>query len=144
MSVLDIPRKHWIYGALTFVSLLGAILKVTVLDDLGYGIVTWYLGFLYVMFVAWSVAQLRMIHQREQDESAAPSEAMAPVRPPTEDELRSAATYLDLGESLETVCQFVEPHYREWKPAEKQAFRSQLRAAIDERRARAGASPESI
>ena len=144
MNLMGIPRKHWIYGSLTFISLLGAILKLTVLDQLGYRLLTFYLGFLYVMFVAWAVAQLRMIHQREQDDVVEACESASQVRQPTEDEVKSAETYLNLGEKLDTVCEFVEPRYREWKPAEKQAFRNQLRAAVEERRAGAGESPESV
>jgi len=143
MNFLGVPRKHLIYGGLTFFSVLGAIMKVTVLDGPGSGFLTWYLGFLYLVFVAWAIGELRKIQRREQEERAAPPEGVAAaslslMNPPAEEALISAETYLSLGESLDTVCQFVEPRYRDWSASEKQAFRSQLRAAIDERRAKAG------
>ena len=131
-----IPRKHWIYAALTFFSLLGAITKVAVLDPLGYKGLTWYLGFLYAIFLLWAIGELRKIESKEEEERDSRFESAAQVSPPTEDELMSAETYLELGESLETVCMTVAPRYRDWSPSEKQSFRNQLKAAVEERRAR--------
>ena len=59
MNRMGFTRKHLIYGAITFVSLLGAILKVTVLNDPSKRLLTLYCLALYVVFLFWAIGQLR-------------------------------------------------------------------------------------
>jgi hypothetical protein len=136
---MDFSRKHLIYGALTFVSLLGAILKVTYFAEPGRTAIAFYCGVMYIVFLLWAVGQLRAINEREHEEKALlPGGAAAffessAIRP-DESALIAAETYLSVGESLETICRFIEPRYADWTPSERQAYRLGLRAALDERR----------
>jgi len=136
---MGLTRKHWIYGALTFVSLLAAILKVTYFDDPDRQWMAFFSALLYISFVVWAVSELRAIHAREREEQEPlPPGAAAFFQSlenrPDDDALISAETYLSLGESLETICRYVEPRYGDWSPSERQAYRHGLRAALDERR----------
>jgi len=98
-----------------------------------------YCGVMYVTFLIWAVGQLRAIQERENEEKlllpggGAAFFAAAENRP-DEVALAAAETYLSVGESLETICRFIEPRYADWTPTEKQAYRQGLRAALDERR----------
>jgi len=136
---MDYSRKHLIYGAITFVSLLGAILKVTYFAEPGRSAIGFYCAIMYVTFLVWAVAQLRAIHERETEEKellpGGPAVFFAAAgNRPDEAALLSAETYLSVGESLETICRFIEPRYMDWTSTEKQAYRHGLRAALDERR----------
>jgi len=138
---MEFSRKHVIYGALTFVSLLGAILKVTYFSLPGKQWLGFYAGALYVCFVVWVISELRSIHEIEREEHEPLPAGMADYfqsleNRPDEDTLMSAETYLSVGESLETICRFVEPQYTDWSASERQAYRRGLRAALDERRSR--------
>jgi hypothetical protein len=88
------------------------------------------------------VGQLREIHAkdaaagRDALEAALPPVPLSHDRRPTEELLVSAETYLGIGESIDTVCQVIEPRYRDWSSSDKLAFRRSLRAALEERRAR--------
>jgi hypothetical protein len=53
---------------------------------------------------------------------------------PNEETLFAAETYVSMGENLETVCQFVNPKYRDWDSSKKLAFRQSLNALLAERR----------
>ena len=138
---MGLTRKHLIYGALTFVSLLGAILKVTYFSEPGRQFLGFYCGLMYLSFVVWVILQLRAIREREREEQEPLPAGAADYfhsleNRPDEDALISAETYLSLGESLDTICRYVEPKYADWSPAERQAYRQGLRAALDERRSR--------
>jgi hypothetical protein len=135
---MGFTRKHLIYGALTFVSLLGAILKLTYFQAPGRGPLGFYAFLMYLSFLVWVAGQLRAIHEEEREESA-PLPAggddffhSAEIRPDDE-ALTAAEMYVSLGENMETICRFVEPRYEEWTPSERRAYRQGLRAALDER-----------
>jgi hypothetical protein len=136
---MGFTRKHYIYGAVTFVSLLGAMLKVSFFSEPGRTPLAFYSGVMYVIFLVWAVGQLRAIQQRENEEkellpNGSTAFFNAVQNRPGEDALISAETYLSVGESLETICRFVEPRYSEWSPSERLAYRQGLRDALDERR----------
>jgi hypothetical protein len=142
-------RKHLIYGAITFLSLLGAILKLIVSTPGGRAALLFY-GLMYLFFLAWAVRELLAISEREREEAhpasggAAEGFLSAPSRP-DEEALASAEIYLDLGEPLETICRYVEPRYADWTPAQRKAYSAGLRAALDQRRsqnAEAAGQPE--
>ena len=148
MNRMGFTRKHLIYGAITFVSLLGAILKVTVLNDPSKRLLTLYCLALYVVFLFWAIGQLRAVRERDREESEPPTaEALdffgSPEIRPKEAALISAETYLGMGESLETICRFVEPRYADWTPPQRRLYAQGLRAALNERRSKQHPEPRS-
>ena len=64
---MGISYKHFLYGAITFVSLLMALLKVSYFQTTGRGPMEFYFGFLFLAFLAWAGGQLWQIHTRERE-----------------------------------------------------------------------------
>jgi hypothetical protein len=146
MSGMGFTRKHYLYGALTFVSLIAAFAKVTYFAEPGRRALEFYLGVMYITFIAWDIGQLRAISAREQNDADKLPEGddlfQSPEVRPTEDAMISAETYLSVGENIDTVCRFVEPRYSDWTPAERQRYRQALKAAIEDRRVNTDAAQE--
>ena len=146
---MKITYKHFLYGALIFVSLLAAILKIGYVNTPGRGPVEFNWGILYFAFVALVAGQLWKIHsrEREQAEPGSSEDAGQPLSaedPPSEETLRAAETYLSLGESLETVCRFVNPKYQDWDRSRREAYRRGLGAILEARRMKStGSAPET-
>jgi len=137
---MGISYKHFLYGAITFVSLLMALLKVSYSGTTGRSPMEFYLGILFLAFLVWAGGQLWEIHKKEQEMSGwTGREGGQPSLPedsrPDEDALIAAETYLSMGENLDTVCMFVNANYRDWEPGRKQQYRQGLRAVLDQRRA---------
>jgi hypothetical protein len=136
--MMGLSKKHLIYGAVTFVSLLGALLKLIVDPSPAW---TFYLGVMYATFLFWAVGQLREISAQEDArrtdniESRLPHDSLPPDRRPSQEILNAAEAYVAIGESLDVVCLALEPRYRDWSNSEKLAFRQSLKAAIDQRKA---------
>src|SRR5439155_14967568 len=142
---MGVSYKHFLYGAITFVSLLAALLKISYFQDTGRGPMSFYFGFLFLAFLAWAVGQLWTIHSREKEQTEWAEKGagfLAEENRPDEETLIAAETYLSMGESLDTVCMFVNAKYREWELPRKQAYRQALRAVLDERRANAPPAQE--
>ncbi len=141
---MGVSYKHFLYGAITFVSLLAAILKLSYFQDTGRGLMEFYFGIMLLAFLGWAGGQLWTIHSREREQTESveggASVSLADENRPDEDALVAAETYLSLGESLDTVCMFVNAKYRDWEPAERQAFRQGLKAVLDERHANSPAA----
>ena len=144
---MKISYKHFLYGALTFVSLLAAILKIGNVNTRGQSPVEFHWGILYFAFVALVAGQLWKIHSREREETGPGSSEgadslLSAEDPPSEETLRAAETYLSLGESLETVCRFVNPKYQDWDRSRREAYRRGLGAVLEARRMKStGAEP---
>ena len=136
---MGVSYKHFLYGAITFVSLLAALLKISYFQDTGRGPMSFYFGFLFFAFLAWAVGQLWTIHSREKEQTEWAEKgagfSLAKENRPNEETLVAAETYLSMGESLDTVCMFVNAKYSDWEPPQRQAFRQGLKAVLDERRA---------
>jgi hypothetical protein len=136
---MGISYKHFLYGAITFVSLLMALLKISYFQTTGRGPMEFYFGVLFLTFLAWAGGQLWQIHTREEEAKWSPGSGEAVSLPeqdrPDEDTLIAAETYLNMGESLDMVCQFVNARYRDWDAPKKLAYRQGLRTVLDERRA---------
>ena len=141
---MGVSYKHFLYGAITFVSLLAALLKISYFQNTGRGPMAFYFGVLFLAFLAWAGGQLWTIHSREKEQTewaeSGAGFSLAEENRPDEDTLIAAETYLSLGESLDTVCLFVNAKYRDWDPPQRQMFRQGLRAVLDERRANGAAS----
>lgn len=136
---MGISYKHFLYGAITFATLLAAFFKIGVFRTTSSGPTEFFWGFLYLVFIGWAGGQLWLIRSRvkpEETESkiGAASSLMRPEDQPGEDTLMSAEVYLSMGESLDTVCAFVNPKYQDWDSSEKLIFRQHLKAALDQRR----------
>ena len=139
---MEISYKHFLYGALTFASLLIAFLKVGAFGTLGRGPMGFILGVLYVAFLIWAVGQLWTIHSRKGQEAEWQVEGgagslLSDEDRPDEDALIAAETYLSMGENIETVCMFVNPRYQDWEPSRRMAFRRGLSAVLEQRRGKA-------
>jgi acetyl esterase len=137
---MGLSYKHLLYGAITFISLLTALL---VKGAFGTAVSAWtlfYFTVFYFIFLAWAGGQLWTIHSREQrDFESEPGGIDIPLPEadrPNEETLLAAETYLGMGENLETICQFVNPQYRNWDPSQKSAFRQNLNALLAERQSR--------
>src|SRR5882724_12347767 len=118
---MGISYKHFLYGAITFVSLLMALLKVSYFQTTGRGPMEFYFGVLFLAFLAWAGGQLWQIHTRAQEaqwsEASGSGASLVEENRPDEATLLAAETYLSMGESLDTVCLFVNTNYRDWEPA---------------------------
>jgi len=140
---MGVSYKHFLYGAITFVCLLAALLKISYFENTGRGPMKFYFGFLFFAFLAWAGGQLWTIHSREKEQAEGAERGagfLAEENRPDEETLIAAETYLSMGESLDTVCMFVNAKYRDWEPAERQAFRQGLKAVLDERHANSPAA----
>ncbi len=86
-----------------------------------------------------TAGQLWTIHSREKEQTEWAEKgagfSLAEENRPNEETLVAAETYLSMGESLDTVCMFVNAKYSDWEPPQRQAFRQELKAVLDERRA---------
>jgi hypothetical protein len=136
---VGISYKYFLYGAITFTSLLMALRRIGLFGASRGAPAEFFYITLYIAFLAFVVGQLWLIHQREQTpgeptDGKALDFLLGEEDRPSEDALISAEIYLDIGENLETVCMYVNPRYRDWDPSRRQAFRQSLRAALDERR----------
>src|SRR5947207_14648531 len=100
---MGVSYKHFLYGAITFVSLLAALLKISYFQDTGRGPMRFYFGFLFFAFLAWAVGQLWTIHSREKEQAgwAEGGSTLAEENRPNEETLVAAETYLSMGESLD-------------------------------------------
>ena len=135
---IGLSYKHFLYGAITFTSLLAALLKIGVFGAAVSVPMAFCFIVLHFAFLAWAVGQIWTIRSRRQQlESASDGGTDAPLagkNRPNDDTLFSAETYLSLGESMDTVCRFVNPKYEDWDPSKKLAFRQSLSALLTERR----------
>jgi hypothetical protein len=130
--------KHFLYGAVTFASLLAALLKVGVFGDSVSPPMAFLFGIFYLAFVVWAIGQLYKIHTAEENPAAPRSTgvSMAAEDVPDEETLFAAATYVSLGEDLDTVCMFVNPRYRDWDSSRKLAYKQGLSTLLSERQER--------
>ena len=64
---MGISYKHFLYGAITFVSLLMALLKLSYFQAAVAGPMEFYFGFLFLAFLAWAGGQLWQIYTRERE-----------------------------------------------------------------------------
>ena len=136
---MGLSYKHFLYGAVTFTSLLAALLKIGVFGAAVNPPMAFYFSVLYFAFLAWAVGQIWTIRSRQQQQLESPPDGgmdapLAGENRPNDDTLFAAETYLSMGESLDTVCRFVNPKYEDWDPSRKQAFRQGLSALLTERR----------
>ena len=133
---MGLSDKHFLYGALTFTSLLAALLKVGAFDASVSPPMAFCFGVLYFAFIVWAGGQLWTIRSREQQSGLPESDGMdvplAEDDQPSEETLFAAKTYLSMGENLDTVCMFVNPKYRDWDSSRKLAFRQGLNALLSE------------
>ncbi|HTM49363.1 MAG TPA: hypothetical protein VL285_11795 [Bryobacteraceae bacterium] len=130
--------KHFLYGAVTFASLLAALFKVGVFGDSVSPPMAFVFAIFYLAFMAWAIGQLYKIHTAK-EQPAAPFSAdvsMAGEEMPGEETLLAAETYVGMGEDLDTVCLFVNPKYRDWDASRKLAYKQGLRTLLNERRER--------
>src|SRR2546427_760372 len=128
---MGISYKHFLYGAVTFTSLLAALLKVGLFGTAIGGFRAFFFTMLYFAFLAWAIGELWKIHSRKRLKAESANDdgaglALLEEDRPSEDALVAAETYLSLGEELDTVCMFVNPKYRGWDISRRQAFRRGL------------------
>jgi hypothetical protein len=136
---MGLSYKHFLYGAVTFTTLLAALFKIGLFDGAISGLMALFLGVLYFGFMVWAIAELWTIHKSEPEqlEVAGPQVSLSGEDRPDEDALTTAKTYLSLGESLDTVCAFVNPKYQDWDLPKRAAFRQGLNALLAERQSQA-------
>src|SRR5258708_31640204 len=112
---MGISYKHFLYGVITFVTLLMALLKITYFQTTGRGPMEFYFGILFLAFLTWAGGQLWQIHTREQEAewigAKGAEVSLAEENRPDEETLIAAETYLSMGATLDTVCMFVNSKY---------------------------------
>jgi hypothetical protein len=133
---MGLSYKHFLYGAVTFTSLLAAMLRIGVLGASVSPPMAFYFGVLYFAFIAWAAGQLWKIHSQQQQselpENGGMDVPLAEDDRPSEETLFAAKAYLSMGENLDTVCMFVNPKYRDWDSSRKLAFRQGLNTLLSE------------
>jgi hypothetical protein len=145
---MGIPFKQYLYGAVVFATVLIVLLNAWVFQTSDTAMQEFCALTLYFSFLAWAGGQIWLIHIRERQQPVKPagdgSDASLSAEFPLEEAaLRSAETYLSLGERIDTVCAMVEPRFADWSPAERASFRESLMTMVQERRTKAQEEGES-
>jgi hypothetical protein len=95
---MGLSYKHFLYGAVTFTSLLAAMLRIGVLGASVSPPMAFYFGVLYFAFIAWAAGQLWKIHSQQQQselpENGGMDVPLAEDDRPSEETLFAAKTYL--------------------------------------------------
>jgi hypothetical protein len=135
---MGIPFKQYLYGAIVFSTVLIGLLHFWIFGSPETAMQEFGVLSFYFSFVVWAGGQLWLIRIRERSESKNPV-ADGPDSNTRLDEtaLLSAETYLDMGETIDTVCAMVEPRFPDWNRSRREQFRMDLMAAVQERRLKA-------
>lgn len=133
---MGIPFKQYLYGAITFATVLMVLLNVWVFRTSDTALQEFIAITLYFAFLVWACGQLWLIRVREREQARNPLKAGGAATDEFqlgEASLSFAQTYLNLGENVDTVCAMIEPRYADWSATRREAFRAGLFAALQER-----------
>lgn len=101
-----------------------------------------YLGAGYLFLLFWVGGSFAMIKRRETRKSVKPTafggmnfqiQQSADTTVLDETTMQAARMYVAGGESIESVCDYINPKYRRWHPRQRQAFEMAVKAALAER-----------
>jgi hypothetical protein len=133
---MGIPFKQYLYGAITFATVLMVLLNVWVFRTSDTALQEFFAITVYFAFLVWACGQLWLIRAREREQARKPvtAAAVASDEPPLgEASLSFAQTYLNMGENINTVCAMIEPRYADWSASRREAFRAGVFKALQER-----------
>jgi hypothetical protein len=132
---MGIPLKQYLYGAIVFATVLIVLLNYLIFQTPETAIQQFGAITLYFVFVSWTCGKLWSIRTLERLEAGRIPVSIADIRL-EEPALSLAETYLNLGESIDTVCAMVEPRFADWTPGQRASFREALLVVVQERRSK--------